>query len=159
MHGREHRYGLSVHWTGNRGPGTTTYTAYGRDHVIRAPGKPDLIGSSDPAFRGDATRYNPEDLLVASLSACHMLWFLHLAADAGVIVTDYRDEPEGTMVEDRARGGYFTRVVLRPAVTVAPGIETGRLQAIHADAHKHCFIANSVNFPVDIAPTALTAPG
>lgn len=150
MQGREHRYALAIVWTGNRGPGTSEYTAYGRDHLIRAPGKPDLAGSSDPAFRGDSSRYNPEELLLASLSSCHMLWYLHLAATAGVVVVAYRDEPAATMVEDRSRGGYFTRAVLHPVVTVAPGSDVAVAKDLHAQAHAHCFIANSVNFPVEV---------
>ena len=97
-------------WTGNTGSGTSSYTAYTRDHVYSAAGKPDVPGSSDPAFRGDARRYNPEKLLVASLSSCHMLWYLHLCADAGVRVVSYKRQPVGVMAEDAAKGGYeFTQ--------------------------------------------------
>jgi organic hydroperoxide reductase OsmC/OhrA len=156
VHGRKHRYALTVEWTGNRGPGTTAYDAYGREHVIRAAGKPDLAGSSDPAFRGAADRYNPEDLLVASLSACHMLWYLHLASEAGVIVTGYVDAPTGTMVEDRERGGYFTGVTLAPRITVAPGSDTRLAADLHQRAHALCFVANSVSFPVTVAPVVET---
>ena len=152
MPGREHRYAATVTWTGNHGEGTSDYKGYGREHVIRIPGKPDLQGSSDPAFRGDPAAHNPEDLLVASVSACHMLWYLALAAAAGVVVTAYEDAAEGTMVEDRARGGWFTRIVLRPTITVDDGTDLDRAAALHADAHAKCFIANSVNFPIDVAP-------
>ena len=149
---RTHSYQTSVEWTGNLGQGTADYRAYSRDHVVSAPGRPELAGSSDPAFRGDATRYNPEDLLVASLSSCHMLWYLHLCSAAGIVVLAYRDEAAGTMVEDEGGGGRFTAAVLRPAVTLAPGTDVTRALALHEEAHRLCFIANSVNFPVSIEP-------
>ncbi|MGE3065146.1 MAG: OsmC family protein [Hyphomicrobiaceae bacterium] len=161
MSGRQHHYETRVTWTGNTGAGSAGYTAYGRDHIISADGKPDVPGSSDPAFRGDATRYNPEDLLVASLSTCHMLWFLHLASDAGVRVVAYTDTAHGTMVEDAVRGGYFTAVELRPHVTVArpadPATVGPTVEALHHAAHAKCFIANSVNFPVSCTPTTVLA--
>ena len=120
---KEHVYRLAVAWTGNRGTGTSGYTAYGREHEMRAEGKPPLPGSSDPAFRGDPARWNPEELLVASLSTCHMLWYLHLCADAGVVVTDYVDRAEGIMIEPKAGVAKFERVILRPLVTLAPGAD------------------------------------
>lgn len=147
-----HTYTCAVEWTGNTGKGTAGYKSYGRDHVIRAAGKPDIAGSSDPAFRGDAARYNPEDMLVASLSTCHMLWYLHMASDAGIVVTAYRDAPVGTMVEDAKRGGYFTSVVLHPTVTIAAGSDPIKATALHERAHHFCYIANSVNFPVTCQP-------
>ena len=139
-------------WTGNTGQGTSSYTAYARDHIYQATGKPDLSGSSDPAFRGDRARYNPEELLVASLSSCHMLWYLHLCSDAGVVVVAYRDAPVGTMMEDAARGGYFTSVTLRPQVTIAKGASADKARELHHAAHEKCFVANSVNFPVTCEP-------
>jgi organic hydroperoxide reductase OsmC/OhrA len=152
MGGKLHTYTCSLTWTGNRGAGTASYTAYSRDHVLSGAGKPDLLGSSDPAFRGDASRYNPEEMLVASLASCHMLWYLHLCADAGVTVLAYRDEPTGRMVEDARKGGYFTEVVLRPRVTIAKVGEAAKARALHESAHQKCFIANSVNFPVGCQP-------
>lgn len=154
---KQHRYTATVRWTGNLGEGTAGYKAYTRDHEIGAPGKPPLPGSSDPAFRGDASRYNPEELLVASLSACHMLWVLHLCAAAGVIVVDYRDEPEGTMVETGDGGGRFTEVVLRPRVTIRRGADPALAASLHERAHTLCFIANSVNFPVRHEPVLAEA--
>jgi organic hydroperoxide reductase OsmC/OhrA len=152
MSGKLHTYTCSLRWTGNRGTGTASYQAYGRDHVFSSSGKPDLQGSSDPAFRGDPSRYNPEELLVAALASCHMLWYLHLCADAGVRVLAYRDAPTGNMVEDAQRGGYFTKVVLRPRVTIAQGCDPATAQALHERAHGKCFIANSVNFPIACEP-------
>jgi organic hydroperoxide reductase OsmC/OhrA len=152
---REHRYTADVEWTGNRGTGTSDYRAYGRDHVVTAPDKPAIGGSSDPAFRGDRNRWNPEELLVAALAQCHMLWYLHLAAEAGIAVLEYRDAAEGVMVEDADGGGRFARVVLRPRVTVAADAE--RALALHHKAHDKCFIANSVNFPVSCEPVCAVA--
>lgn len=146
-----HEYQIRTTWTGNRGQGTAGYRAYDRAHEIRAPGKPVLAGSSDPAFRGDRTRYNPEELLVASLSACHMLWYLHLCADAGIVVTAYQDDARGTMETAADGSGRFVEVVLQPQVTIAHG-DPARAAALHEDAHRLCFIAASVNFPVRHAP-------
>ena len=150
--GRQHHYPIRMKWTGNAGVGTREYRGYERAHEYSVPGKPVIPGSSDPAFRGDKTRYNPEELLVMSLSSCHMLWFLHLAAEAGVVVTAYEDEASGTMVEAADTGGHFTEVVLRPRVTLAAPGDQARAAALHERAHHLCFIANSVNFPVRCEP-------
>jgi organic hydroperoxide reductase OsmC/OhrA len=150
---KEHHYAVTVEWTGNQGGGTSGYKAYARDHEIRIAGKPAIPGSSDPSFRGDAGRYNPEDLLVASLSGCHMLWYLALCAMAGIVVTRYLDRAEGTMVEDADGSGRFTSVVLKPDIAVKPGADLEKARALHATAHRMCFIANSVNFPVAHEPT------
>jgi len=148
---RPHRYRVDVVWTGNRGTGTDGYRNYSRNHVIRVPGKPELAGSADPTFRGDAARHNPEDMLVAALSTCHMLSYLHMATVAGVVVTDYRDAAEGTMVTE-GDGGHFTDVVLRPVVTITAASDPAKAEAAHEAAHCACFIANSVNFPVRCEP-------
>ena len=157
MSGKSHSYGIAVEWTGNRGTGTSGYTAYSRDHVIRADDKPDIPGSADPAFRGDRSRYNPEDLLVASVSTCHMLWYLHLASDAGIVVTAYTDAATGTMIEDSARGGYFTAITLHPRVTIGAGGDSDLAAKLHERAHALCFVANSLNFPVACEPTIVSA--
>jgi len=156
-HDKQHRYATRTEWTGNLGEGTTSYRAYSRNHVISAAGRPELPGSSDPAFRGDAARWNPEDLLVGSLSSCHMLWYLHLCAQAKVTVLAYHDDAAGTMVEDAGGGGRFTQAVLRPVATIAAGGDAALATALHEEAHRLCFIANSVNFPVTIEPTVLVA--
>jgi organic hydroperoxide reductase OsmC/OhrA len=150
MSGATHTYHAQLTWTGNRGEGTSTYRAYGREHEITIDGKPTISGSADPHFRGDATRYNPEELLVASLSACHMLSFLHLCADAGIRVERYADAATGTMRTAQDGGGHFVEVVLHPTVGVAAGanIDVARIDALHERAHHLCFIASSVNFPV-----------
>jgi organic hydroperoxide reductase OsmC/OhrA len=145
---KQHEYSVTVRWTGDQGTGTSGYRTYKRDHEISASGKPVIPGSSDPAFRGDPARYNPEEMLVASLSTCHMLWYLHLCADAGIAVTGYVDEPRGSMAETEDGGGRFTEVVLRPRVRLAAGADPEAAQRLHERAHHLCFIANSVNFPV-----------
>lgn len=150
---QEHSYAVQLNWTGNLGQGTNGYRAYSRNHAISAPGKPILPGSSDPNFRGDPSRYNPEELLVSSLSACHLLWYLHLCAEAGIVVIDYSDQASGTMVETPDGGGHFSEVVLRPAVTIGVGGDTALAERLHERAHHLCFIANSVNFPVRCSPT------
>ncbi len=148
---RPHRYLVGVEWTGNRGSGTDGYRNYSRNHVIRIAGKPELAGSSDPTFRGDATRHNPEDMLVTALSTCHMLSYLHMATVAGVVVTAYADAAEGTMVTE-GDGGRFVEVVLRPLVTISAASDPRKAEAAHEAAHHACFIANSVNFPVRCEP-------
>lgn len=147
-----HHYETTVRWTGNLGKGTTGYKDYGRDHEISVPGKPPIPGSSDPAFRGDASRYNPEDMLVASLSACHMLWYLHLCAVNKVVVLDYQDDAEGTMEEKADGGGHFVEVTLRPLITVTPESDIETAKHLHHEAHEKCYIAASVNFPVKCEP-------
>ena len=151
-HAREHTYDVTVTWTGNKGAGTSGYRAYSRDHTVAVTGCPDLPASSDPAFMGDGTRYNPELLLLASLSSCHMLWYLHLCAVNGVVVQTYEDCASGTMGEDTDGSGRFTSVLLSPEVTLAPGADQGLARSLHVEAHAKCFISNSVNFPVHHEP-------
>jgi organic hydroperoxide reductase OsmC/OhrA len=152
----EHRYRVDVEWTGNLGTGTQSYRGYERSHEISIAGKPTLAGSSDTAFRGDAGRHNPEDMLVAALSTCHMLSYLHVAATAGVVVTAYADTAEG-MMELGDHGGHFVEVVLRPRVTISASSDPDKAAALHEDAHHACFIANSVNFPVHCEPRIVIA--
>ena len=144
---KQHYYTARTKWTGNRGPGTSGYRDYSRDHELIVEGKQVIAASSDPAFLGDASRYNPEELLVLSLSSCHMLWYLHLCADNGIVVLHYSDDAMGTMEED-GTGGKFVNVSLHPKVTVADSSMIARAEALHAEAHKKCYIANSCNFPV-----------
>jgi len=158
--GVTHRYEMTVRWTGDTGSGTSGYRAYRRDHEIHGDGKPVIAGSSDPAFRGDGGRWNPEELLVVALSQCHMLWYLHLCAVGGVVVTGYTDTPVGTMTMDETGGGgQFTDVVLRPEVTVAEPSMADKALALHDDIDAICFIARSVNFPVRHEPTVHAAAG
>ncbi len=153
MH-KEHHYNARVTWTGNRGEGTANYKGYDRNHRISIEHKPDIEGSSDTAFLGDATRHNPEDMLLSSLSACHMLWYLHLCADNGIVVTDYHDDATGTMLQTD-QGGHFTEVVLHPQVTITDSNKISLANELHEEAHKHCFIANSCNFPVTHDPVCI----
>lgn len=144
----EHDYTVRAEWTGNRGLGTTGYRDYSRDVTLRIEGKPELLASSDKPFRGDPSRWNPEDLLVAALSECHLLSYLHAAVRAGVVVLAYRDTATGIMVEDGRGGGSFREVTLHPIVTVAEESMRAAADAAHQQAAQWCFIANSVNFPV-----------
>jgi organic hydroperoxide reductase OsmC/OhrA len=144
-----HHFEATVTWTGNLGTGTSSYRNYSRNHQIGGAGKPTVIsGSSDPAFRGDKTRYSPEDLLVGSLAACHMLWLLHLCAEAKVTVVEYIDTASGTMTLNSDGSGQFSEVVLRPRITVLESGREGEVMALNERAHHLCFIARSVNFPV-----------
>ena len=155
---REHRYETHVRWTGNTGAGTASYRGYERAHEIEAPGKPAIAGSSDPHFRGDRTRWNPEELLIAALSTCHQLWYLHLCADAGIVVTAYEDRALGVMNERAEGGGRFARVVLHPRVAIRAGCDRELALSLHERAHALCFIASSVNFPVQHEADVTFAP-
>jgi organic hydroperoxide reductase OsmC/OhrA len=148
---KQHTYEIHLAWTGNDGEGTKSYKSYRRDHNLSVEGKPDLPGSSDPNFRGDPSRYNPEELLVASLSACHMLWYLHLCALNQITVVDYGDSASGVMRENADGSGEFLRVLLKPAVKISSGDKAKALD-LHHQAHHLCFIARSVNFPVEVEP-------
>ena len=154
---KAHSYDVSVTWTGNRNGGTTGYRSYERDHDVGAPGRPTIPGSSDPAFRGDPSRWAPEHLLVVALSQCQMLWYLSLCATAGVVVTSYHDAAQGTML-DTGDSGHFTEVVLRPRVEITPDSSRERALALHEAARAACYIANSVNFPVRHEPSIAFGP-
>jgi organic hydroperoxide reductase OsmC/OhrA len=155
---RVHRYQVRTIWTGNTGQGTSNYRAYRRDHEISGPNKQAAIpGSSDPVFRGDPARYNPEELLIGALSACHMLWVLHLCADAGITITAYSDEPLGLMTENADGSGQFSEVTLRPLMKITDAGKIAEAQALHHRAHEVCAIARSVNFSVLCTPTVVAA--
>ncbi|MEL6393148.1 MAG: OsmC family protein [Bacteroidota bacterium] len=146
-----HNYTIQLEWTGNKGSGTLDYRAYSRDHELGSSLKTVTIpGTSDPKFRGDASRYNPEELLIASLSACHMLWYLHLCADHGVIVLEYTDEAEGTMRMNADGSGQFEKVTLKPRVQVSKASMIKQAQELHELAHEKCFISRSVGFEVGV---------
>lgn len=144
----DHHYALTATWTGNRGSGTSGYRDYARDVTIDVEGKPGLLASADRPFRGDATRWNPEDLLLASLAECHLLSYLHACVVAGVVVVSYRDSATGHMREDGSGGGAFVEVVLRPEVVIADPSMIEAAERAHQQANEWCFIANSMNFPV-----------
>jgi organic hydroperoxide reductase OsmC/OhrA len=149
----QHFYNLKLQWTGNTGQGTTNYRSYERSHTISIEGKKDILGSSDSTFRGDRARHNPEELFLASISSCHMLWYLHLCAEAGVVVVDYFDNATGTMQETEKGGGHFTEVTLHPNVTVSEKGMIAVSNELHKKANECCFIANSCNFPIHHNPT------
>lgn len=155
---QKHRFHVSNRWTGNLGAGTSTYTAYSRNHEISGAEKSARIpGSSHPDFRGDGSRYNPEELLVASLSTCHMLWMLHLCADSGITVTEYADEASGEMALHPDGGGEFTSATLRPRMTITDAARVEDALALHHRAHELCFIARSVKFQVTCEPVVTAA--
>jgi organic hydroperoxide reductase OsmC/OhrA len=153
MADKRHTYSVRVAWTGNQGSGTSSYRAYSRSHDIDAPGKPRIACSSDPSFRGDSAKWNPEELLVASLSACHQLWYLHLCAEAGVVVQAYRDDAVGVMIEQPDGAGQFESVTLRPHATLAPGADEATARRLHDAAAQMCFVARSVSFRVKHEPS------
>jgi organic hydroperoxide reductase OsmC/OhrA len=151
MAGRTHSYQTNLRWVG---AGVAPFQKHDRSYEIECEGKPTLLGSSDQTFRGNRGRWNPEDLLVASLSACHHLWYMGLCAAAGIEVKAYEDAAEGEMVEEKiGERGQFTRVTLRPRVTLARGADKAKAKELHHAAHESCFIARSVNFPVHCEPT------
>lgn len=150
---QQHDYTCLIEWTGDRGQGTRTYRGYDRTWNIATPGKPVVRCSNDPLLGGDPTLHNPEDLLLSSLSACHMLWYLHLASRAGIVVRGYRDQPIGIGESTPDGAGRFLRAILKPHIQVVRGADLAKADAIHHEIHKVCFIARSVNFPVDYAAT------
>jgi organic hydroperoxide reductase OsmC/OhrA len=151
-----HRFETKVTWTGNLGTGTSSYRAYSRSHDISGPDKSaNILASSDPAFRGDRTRYNPEELMVAALSGCHMLWVLHLCAEAGITVVEYVDAAHGMMTMNPDGSGQFSEVVLRPSITIREEGREADVIAANEKAHGLCFIARSVNFPVRHDPSVI----
>lgn len=147
-----HDYTTRIRWTGNRGEGTAHYKAYDRTWDIAVPGKAPVHCSNDPLLGGDPGKMNPEDLLLSALSACHMLWYLHYASEAGIVVTRYEDSPIGVGEVGRGGAGRFVSAELRPRIWVAPGADMAEAEAIHHRIHEVCFIARSVNFPVSHAP-------
>ena len=149
---RQHNYQTHIQWTGNNGTGTSAYDAYARNYTLTAPNKIPLEASADTVFRGESDKYNPEEMLVAALSSCHMLWFLHLCADAGIQVMAYEDEAKGVLQEKEQGGGHFAEVSLNPHVHILDEAQIDQANKLHSEAHKKCFIANSCNFPIHIKP-------
>jgi organic hydroperoxide reductase OsmC/OhrA len=151
----QHTYNLAISWTGNKGNGTRDYRSYERSHTVMVNGKQDILCSSDPAFRGDSSRHNPEELFLASIASCHMLWYLHLCAEAGIVVVDYDDNAIGTMRETENGSGHFTEVTLNPKVVVTDKTMIEKANQLHKKANEFCFIANSCNFPIHHHPTCI----
>jgi organic hydroperoxide reductase OsmC/OhrA len=152
---KKHEYRTNLIWTGNLGQGTEKYNAYTRDYTIGVLNKAAILGSSDPAFLGDKNKHNPEDLLVSSISSCHMLWFLHLASVNGIVVIDYTDTATGVMIEKEDGSGYFESVTLHPVVTITDPAKIDEANEIHGQANKFCFISNSLNFKIKHKPITL----
>ncbi|WP_440881096.1 OsmC family protein [Tenacibaculum sp. C7A-26P2] len=149
---KQHYYNATIKWTGNNGTGTSGYRDYERSHEIIVKEKTVIKGSSDPSFRGDITKHNPEDMLVSSVSTCHMLWYLHLCSEAGVVVMEYLDNVTGTMIETNNGGGKFTEIILQPMVVVQKSSMIEKANNLHHKANELCYIANSLNFPVSHIP-------
>lgn len=149
---KKHEYLIRTKWNGNKGEGTSNYLSYERSHTIHVVNKPDIHCSSDPVFNGDKTKHNPEELFVAAISSCHMLWYLHLCSEAGVVVVDYLDNATGTLLELSDGSGHFTEVTLNPVVTVAEKSMLDKAKALHTKADKMCFLANSCNFEIHHRP-------
>ncbi|MYA31022.1 MAG: OsmC family protein [Gammaproteobacteria bacterium] len=149
---REHTYTTTITWKGNKGTGTVAYDAYARDYEIACDGKAAIRGSADPMYMGDAKRHNPEEMLVAALSACHMLWYLHLCAANGVVVEAYEDSADGLVLTRRDGSGEFNKVTLRPRVTITASSDAAEAERLHTKANEMCYIARSVNFPVQHKP-------
>lgn len=143
-----HDYEIELTWTGNTGTGTSSYRGFSRDHTVTAAGPGSILGSSDPAFRGDSARWNPEQLFLSSIAQCHMLWYLHLAARSGVVVTAYEDRPTGVMVEEAGAAGQFERVTLHPTVTITAESDPTVAEQLHHQVGDYCFIARSINTPI-----------
>lgn len=150
---KDHHFKATINWTGNMGTGTSDYRAYDRSHSVLIDGKKEILGSSDPAFRGDKSKHNPEDMFISSLASCHMLWYLHLCSDAGIIVTHYTDNATGILTETAEGGGHFSEITLNPEVVVLESSMIDKANELHKKANELCFIANSVNFPVFHKPS------
>lgn len=151
---KKHDYHIQTKWTGNTGRGTASYTSYDRDFCVSGAEKSgDIQGSSDPVFRGNPSRYNPEELYVSAISSCHMLWYLHLCSDAGIIVTNYVDNAKGVMVENKGGSGQFSEVVLFPQVEITDPEQVDAAIALHKKAHRYCFIANSCSATILCRPS------
>jgi len=153
---KKHTYATKITWTGNTGRGTETYMAYDRDFTMSAPLKQDFMGSADPVFRGDPEKYNPEELFIASLSSCHMLWYLHLCADNDILVHDYQDNVTSEMDEFEDGSGKFKFITLHPVITIEDADDIEKAKSLHKDAHQKCFIANTINCKVNIEPEVVT---
>ena len=148
-----HEYNTTIEWTGNNGTGTSAYTAYDRSYTIQSEGKPIIEGTADPAFRGDASKYNPEEMFLASIASCHMLWFLHLASSNDITVMSYTDQPVGMMIQNQDGSGQFENVILRPTIEIVQKEKSGMINALHHAASQNCFIARSLNFKVTYEST------
>ena len=151
-----HSYSLKLDWQGNKGTGTSSYRAFGRDYCISMDGKPDMLGTSDPAFLGDPAKHNPEDMFLASVASCHMLWYLHLASAAGIVVTAYEDNAEAEMIMNKDGSGQFSSVTLKPTVTITDASKAKLAEKIHGDVGAMCFIARSINVPINHEATIQT---
>ena len=153
--GNKHLFAITSRWTGNTGQGTSAYRSYERSVTISVKNKADIFGSSGTSFNSDKTKHNPEDLFVSAISSCHLLWYLHLCSENGVVVLDYVDNATGTMEETADGGGKFTEVTLHPTITLSSQSMIQKATELHMDANRLCYIANSCNFPIHHQPIFL----
>jgi len=153
---KHHNYNVKLEWSGNLGSGTDTYNSYSRNHIISCNAKYDnILGSSDSSFKGEKSRYNPEELFLSSIMSCHMLWYLHLCASEGIVVTEYIDEATAVLIENRDGSGYFKEVKLNPVITIENDDLTDKAHQLHQKANNMCFIANSCNFKIEHHPKVI----
>lgn len=155
---KQHHYYTTIEWTGNTGEGTSGYRSYERSHILKVGQKPKIDLSSDPAFRGDSSKHNPEELFLASLASCHMLWYLHFCSVNGITVTEYLDKAEGLMEEEDDGKGRFVEVILRPEIVIKEKEKTDLAAQLHHKANEYCFIANSCNFAIRHEPVIEAKP-
>ncbi|REC55529.1 OsmC family peroxiredoxin [Chryseobacterium piscium] len=149
---KQHQYKSKIKWTGNTSESTQNYRSYERSYTISVDGKAEIKGSSDPAFLGNPELHNPEDLLLASVSSCHLLWYLHFCSVNKILVLEYIDFVEGTMIESENGSGKFTEIILKPKILVAEKEMIEKAIELHHKANEYCFIANSLNFEVKHQP-------
>ncbi len=152
-----HEYKLSLTWTGNEGKGTADLSSYKRSYQSAVEGKPILEGSADPSYMGDPTKWNPEEMLLSSVASCQMLWYLGLCAMKKIAVTKYKDSPEGVVTTEAGGGGTFTEIILRPQIEISDAAQLEVAKSLHEEAHKKCFVANSLNCPIKIEPTVIAS--
>lgn len=152
MAAKTHDYTVKIEWTGNRGTGTSAYRAYDRNWDLATPGKPLMHCSNDPLLGGNHEKHNPEDMLIAALSSCHMLWYLHLCSEAGVIVTSYQDNPIAVGEVEPSGKGRFLSATLKPRIEITAESDPVKAAQLHDEIHQVCFVARSVNFPVTYEP-------
>ena len=157
---KTHEYPAKIVWTGNSGTGTSAYKAYERTWDMAAEDKAVINCSNDPLLGGDRLKYNPEDLLISAVASCHMLWYLHLCSQAGVVVTAYEDNPVGIGESEPSGAGQFIEAVLRPKITITAESDPQKAVTLHDEIHQYCYIARSINFPLRFEPEIIVSePG
>ena len=149
MNGKEQVFKASLAWQpmGKK----FSYKEYSRFYLVRSEGKADFMATAAPEYFGSKYHYNPEDMLVVALSACHMLTYLAFAANSKIEVLSYEDDASGTLAEE-GKVVKFKEVILRPKIKITAASDKNKAAELHDKAHHGCFIANSVNFAVKVEP-------